>query len=182
MRQRRCPKCENGVMSDMYTVRGWGKEGFYVCDSCGHTKNIYEGVTMVPYIFFILFEMVIFYLSEVTSLLEYMIYGAIFMFLVYCMYQARMHDIKIASDYAIISEFEGEFEPNEIQKNFLSTYIKTASKTGKLMKITIAFFIFISYTIMFYFENNLDYVDYIGYLVIAIVLPIWLIITKFKGE
>jgi len=56
MIQRRCPKCKTGIMSDMYTSQGWGKEGMYACDSCTHSKSIYEGTTIGPYIFFILFE------------------------------------------------------------------------------------------------------------------------------
>jgi hypothetical protein len=35
---------------------------------------------------------------------------------------------------------------------------------------------------MFYFEESLDYIDYIGFGVIGIVLPIWLVFTKFEGE
>ena len=181
MIQRRCPKCEEGIMSDMYTSKGWGQEGFYVCDKCEYTKNIYEGVTMAPYIFFILFEMLIFGLSSNISLIEYIVYETIFVFLLFMMYRARIHDIQITNDYPIISDFKGEFEPNEIQKNALKNYIKKTLKRGKLIKITIACFIFFSYSIMFYFEENLDFIDYIGYTVIAVVLPIWLILTKFKG-
>jgi hypothetical protein len=182
MTQRRCPKCENGVMSDMYTARGWGKEGFYACDSCAHTKNIYEGRTMGPYIIFIFFEMVLFFLSSSVSLVEYTIYGAVFIFLIYRMYKARMRDVAIDNDYSIIGEFEGEFKPTEIQKKSLATYMKRVLKIGRLVKLTIALLVFVSYSIMFYFEESLDYVDYIGYIVIAIVLPIWLVMTKFKGE
>ena len=52
MIQRRCPKCEKGIMSDLYTFQGWGRDGTYICDTCGHLKNIYEGPTIGPYIFF----------------------------------------------------------------------------------------------------------------------------------
>jgi len=50
----------------------------------------------------------------------------------------------------------------------------------KIANFILHYLIFISYSIMFYFEKSLDYVDYIGYIVVAIILPIWLIFTKFK--
>ena len=178
---RKCPKCEDGIMSDMYTSRGWGKEGFYVCDKCENVKNIYEGVTMAPYIFFTLFEMVIFALSSNISSIGYIVYGGIFTFLLFMIYRGRMHDVQIANDYPVIGEFEGDYEPNEIQKYALKNYINKTLNGAKLIKIVIACFIFISYSVMFYFEENLDFKDYIGYTVIAVVLPIWLIFTKFEG-
>jgi len=38
-------------MSDLYTFQGWGRDGTYICDTCGHLKNIYEGPTIGPYFF-----------------------------------------------------------------------------------------------------------------------------------
>jgi hypothetical protein len=181
MIQRICPEC-GGVMSDMYSARGWGKDGFYVCSSCGHSKNIYEGTTMYPYIFLILFEVVIFFLSDSLSVVEYVIYGVVFLFLFYRMYKARMRDIRIENSYSIIGDFKGDFEPNEIQKKALKEYMEVTLKSAKWVKIAIALLVFVSYSVMFYFEESLDYIDYIGYIIIAIILPIWLIFTKFKGE
>lgn len=182
MTQRRCPKCESGVMSDMYTVRGWGKEGFYACDSCSHAINIYEGTTQGPYIFFILFEVLIFTLSNNISLGEYIIYIIVFVLLVYRLYKARMRDVTIASDYEVLESLEDTFEANAIQKESLETYMNKSLKVARRIKIAIALFVTLSYSIMFYFEENLSYVDYITYIVIAIILPAWLVLTKFKGE
>jgi len=182
MTQRRCPKCKTGVMSDMYTSQGWGKEGMYACDSCTHSKSIYEGTTIGPYIFFILFEAIIFFLEDRVSMLEYGVYGIILAFLIYRIYKAQMRDSMIDSEYTIIGEFDGEFKPNQNQIDALDRFKKVAIKIGKRVKLAIALLIIISYTTMFYFEENLDYLDYIGYVFIALVLPAWLILTKFKGE
>lgn len=182
MLQRKCPKCKTGIMSDLYTARGWGKEGFYVCDSCEHSKNIYEGKTIGPYIFFIVFEVVIFFLDNNVSLFAYGVYSTILLFLLYRIYKAQMHDSMIDRDYTLIGEFEDEFEPNEIQKKSLEKYMTNTLKTARKIKIAIALTITVSYSIMFYFEESLDYIDYIGFGVIGIVLPIWLVFTKFEGE
>jgi len=78
-----------------------------------------------------------------------------------------MRDDMINTEYAIIGEFEGEFKPNQNQIDALDRFKKIAIKIGRRVKLAIAIFVTI---------------DYIGYAVIAIVLPIWLIVTKFKGE
>lgn len=182
MLQRKCPQCKTGIMSDLYTFQGWGKEGMYACDSCGHSKSIYEGTTIGPYIFFVLFEVIIFFLEDRVSPFEYGVYGTIFVFLVYRIYKAQMRDNMIGVNYPVIGEFEDDFSPNKIQLDALAKFHHTAIKIGKRVKLAIALFITISYTIMFYFEESLDYVDYIGYLFIAIILPMWLVLTKFKGQ
>jgi hypothetical protein len=182
MLQRKCPKCETGIMSDLYTAQGWGKEGFYVCDSCEHCKNIYEGKTIGPYIFFIIFEVVIFFLENRVSLFEYSVYGTVLLFLIYRIYRAQMYDTMIENDYAVIGEFKGEFEANEIQKKSLKKYMTETLKTARKIKIAIALSITVSYSIMLYFEESLDYIDYIGFGVIGVVLPVWLVFTKFEGE
>lgn len=165
-------------MSEVSSFRGWGKESFYVCDNCGHSKSIYEGTTFAPYLFFILFEIVIFILSDSVSLIGYLFYGILLIFLCYMAYKAYMYDKKIANNYAIQCEFKGEFAPNDIQKEALIAYKNKAFSSGKNIKKAIALFIFVSYTVMFYFQNNLSYMDYIGYAIVGICLPLWLLIIK----
>lgn len=182
MLQRKCPKCDKGVMSDLYTSRGWGVDGAYVCDSCGHLKNIYEGTTIAPYIFFILFEVIIFFLEDRVSFFEYVVYGIIFIFLVYRVYKAQMRDSMIENEYPLIEDYKGEFQPTKIQEESLEIYMKKTLNNARIIKAIIAIIIFISYSIMFYFQESLGYIDYISYFVIAIALPLWLILTKFEGE
>jgi len=183
MLQRKCPKCESGVMSDLYTARGWGKEGFYACDSCEHSKNIYEGRTIGPYIFFILFEAVIFYLEDRVSLFEYVVYGVVLLFLIYRIYLAQMRDSMIDRDYPIIGEYEEEFEPNQNQINALDRFKKEALKQSTIIKRSIAVFIAIAYSVMLFNEENaLALSDYLLYIGLIIVLPVWLWFVKFKGQ
>lgn len=183
MTQRQCPKCKDGIMSDMYTSQGWGKEGMYACDSCGHSKSIYEGTTIGPYIFFILFEAIVFFLEDRVSPFEYVVYGIILIFLVYRIYKAQMRDDMIDVNYPIIGEFEGDFKPNQIQLDALQRFKEVAIKRGTLIKRGIAIFISISYTIMlFNEESGLALSDYLFYGGLIVVLPVWLWFIKFKGQ
>jgi prepilin signal peptidase PulO-like enzyme (type II secretory pathway) len=167
----------------MYTSQGWGKEGMYACDSCTHSKSIYEGTTIGPYIFFIFFEAVIFFLEDRVSMLEYGVYGIILAFLIYRIYKAQMRDSMIDSDYAVIGEFEGEFIANQNQIDALALFKKVSIKRGNLVKRGIAIVIAISYSVMlFNEENNLDLMDYLFYGGLIIVLPVWLWFVKFKGQ
>lgn len=181
MTQRKCPKCKTGVMSDMYTSQGWGKEGMYACDSCTHSKSIYEGTTIGPYIFFILFEVVIFFLEDRVSPLEYVVYGVILVFLIYRIYKAQMRDSMIDTEYTIIGEFEGEFEANQNQLDALVSFKELSTKRGTLVKRGIAIFIAVAYSVMlFNEENSLALSDYLFYGGLIVVLPVWLWFTKFK--
>lgn len=154
MLQRKCPKCESGIMSDMCTFQGWGKEGMYACNSCGHSKSIYEGNTIGPYIFFILFEVIIFFLEDNVSFIEYSIYGTILLILIYSLYKSQMRDSMINSNYPILGELKEEFIPNQNQIEALDNFKKEATSKGIMIKRTIAAFV--------------------------AVLPSWLWFVKFK--
>ncbi|NOR57255.1 MAG: hypothetical protein GQ474_01905 [Sulfurimonas sp.] len=181
MLQIKCPECESGIMSDLHTFQGWGKDGTYVCDSCGHLKNIYEGPTVGPYIFFILFEVFLFVISTHISFYEYIVYGVILLFLIYRVYAAIMGDRRIKTEYPILGNAEDDFEPNSMQKSVINDELKKVKKSYKFIKVGIAFFIVISYSIMFYTEeHSLEFSDYVLYAFLIVVLPLWLIFTKFE--
>ena len=183
MTQRKCPKCD-GVMSDLYTFQGWGKEGMYACASCGHSKSIYEGTTIGPYIFFLLFEAVIFFLEDMVSSFECVVYGGIFVFLVYRIYKAQMRDNMIGVNYPVIGEFDGDFKPNRFQLDALDAFKKVAIKKGTIIKRAIAILLVIAYGIMLYSEDlsNFGLAEYFVYGLVLVALPVWLWFVKFKGQ
>jgi len=180
MLQRKCPKCKKGIMSDLYTFQGWGKDGTYICDTCGHLKNIYEGPTIGPYISFIIFEIAIFSMERWVSPLEYTLYGAFLILFIYQIYRAQMHDSYISNNYSLLGNAPDNFTPNTIQEDILRTEMNQREKRGVLIKYSIAIFLIFSYSIMLYTETSpLDIWDYIGYATIIILLPLWLIFVKF---
>jgi hypothetical protein len=180
MLQRKCPECESGIMSDLHTFQGWGRDGSYVCDSCGHLKNIYEGPTVGPYIFFLLFEIVLFTLSDNISLFEYTMYGVVLLFLVYKIYVALMRDSSIKTNYPLLGENEDDFKPNSMQKSVINDELQKVEKSYKFIKVGIALFLIVAYSIMLYTESNLEVSDYVLYTFLIVVLPLWLIFTKFE--
>jgi len=180
MLQRKCPKCEKGIMSDLYTFQGWGRDGTYICDSCGHLKNIYEGATIAPYIFFIIFEIAIFYMQRWVSPVEYGIYGAFLALFIYRIYRAQMHDSYISSHYPILGDTADDFTPNAIQESVLDIEMLSREKYGRIVKYSIAMLLVVSYSIMLYAETaTLDIWDYLGYGLLIVVLPLWLVLVKF---
>jgi len=167
-------------MSDLYTFRGWGKDGTYICDSCGYLSTIYEGTTIGPYIFFIIFEIAIFSMESRVSTLEYVVYGAFLILFIYRIYKASMHDSYISSHYPILGDAPDDFSPNSIQERVLSVEMQQREKSSNIIKYSIAAFISISYSIMLYAETTqLDIWDYLGYGAAIIALPLWLILVKF---
>ncbi len=167
-------------MSDLYTFQGWGKDGTYICDTCGHQKNIYEGPTIGPYIFFIIFEIAIFSIERWVSPLEYTIYGAFLALFIYRIYRAQMRDSYISNNYPILGDAPEDFTPNSIQEDILRTEMKQREKSGVIIKYTIAIFLVVSYSIMLYTESSQLYIwDYIIYAITIIVLPLWLVFVKF---
>jgi len=180
MLQRKCPKCKKGIMSDLYTFQGWGRDGTYICDTCGHLKNIYEGPTIGPYIFFIIFEIAIFSMESWISLLEYTIYGAFLALFIYRIYRAQMRDSYISHSYPILGNAPDNFIPNSIQEDKLHIEMNQREKSATVIKYSIATFLVLSYSIILYTDRApLDIWDYLGYVTIIIVLPLWLILTKF---
>lgn len=181
MTQRKCPQCD-GVMTDLYTFRGWGREGFYVCDTCGHTQSIYEENTTIPYLLFILFEGFLFWMDSRVSPFEYTLYSIVFLFLVYGLYHTIQASRNLDMNYPVIGEAIDTFQPNEIQTEALKHYIEVSTHQGTWIKRFFALFLVVAYSVMFSREANLTTIDYLGYVVIAIILPLWLLFSKFdKG-
>jgi len=178
MIQRKCPQCD-GMMTDLHTFRGWGREGFYVCDTCDHTQNIYEENTTIPYVLFILFEGFLFWMDTRISPFEYSLYGIVFLFLIYGIYHTIQESRLLAINYPIIGEAIDSFQPNEIQTKALKHYIEVSTHQGKWIKRFFALFLIVAYSIMFSMETALTLIDYLGYFVIAIILPLWLLFSKF---
>jgi hypothetical protein len=180
---RKCPICENGKMKAAHMRRGWGKEYEYVCDSCGHSKWIYEGHPGTGesyensssgfWLMMIIVEVIVFMNHDNITILGYGLYLAVLLALLYKAFtptplkspktKEPAYEIIDSIDALTPEEKEEEERVKFVEKQGLRFWIYPIVFFGSI----IAAVFFENYYLLILAVGSIVYAYYAGYLDIS---------------